>query len=130
MKKALYFLPTALYYALIFFLSSRSYQIEVHTPFFDKAVHILEFAVLGLLLSFGFFKSLQSSLKAKSLLAFCCGLLLGLLDEAHQSFVPLRQFEILDLVADGTGILIGLLAYLILARKLNHKRNLTRFSFK
>jgi VanZ family protein len=39
----------------------------------------------------------------------------GLSDEIHQLFVPGRRFELLDLVADGVG---GLLGALLMARRL------------
>ena len=119
MKRAFYFLPAALYYALIFYLSSRSYGIDVGPPHLDKAVHCVEFALLAFLLSLGFFKSLKSSFKGKAVLTVSTGLLLGLLDETHQYFVPLRQFEVLDLAFDSLGILIGLLVYFFVSRKLN-----------
>lgn len=119
MKRALYFLPAAIYYALIFFLSSRSYEIDIDAPHLDKAVHCLEFAVLAFLLSFGFFKGLKSSFRGKVVLTVSIGVLLGLLDETHQYFVPLRQFEVLDLAFDSLGILLGLLAFLFISRRLN-----------
>jgi len=117
MKKALFFIPTVFYYALIFFFSSRSYQVKIDILFLDKAVHLVEFSLLGFLLAFGFFLSLSSTFWTKAVLAFTTGLLLAGLDELHQYFVPLRSFELLDLAADTVGILSGLVIYILLTRR-------------
>lgn len=117
MKRAIFFIPAALYYALIFYLSSKSYEVEIDILLFDKGIHIAEFALLGFLLSFGYFKSLESSFKTKAVLIISTGIILGSLDELHQYFVPLRYSEILDVVADAVGIAIGLFIYVYLSRK-------------
>jgi VanZ family protein len=111
MKKILFFAPASLYYAFIFYLSSRSHDIKIDILFFDKVIHIVEFAFLGLLLSFGYFMSLKSPLMVKAVLTICSGILLGGLDEFHQYFIPRRSVEFFDVIADATGILIGLLLY-------------------
>ena len=104
-------MPAILYYTLIFFLSSMSFKGQVSVPFLDKGVHLVEFSLLGFLLSLGYFLSLKSSLRLKSSLTLASGILLGCLDEIHQYFVPNRSFEVLDMVADSIGILIGLAAF-------------------
>lgn len=121
MKKVLFFIPAAFYYVLIFFLSSRSYEIKIDILFFDKGVHLVEFAFLGFLLSFGYFISLKSSLRIKAILTFSSGILLGSLDELHQYFVPNRSSEILDVIADAIGILIGLFVYFHFSRTVKAK---------
>lgn len=110
-------MPAAFYYALIFFISSKSYGIPIKTAFLDKGIHCLEFAILAFLLSFGFFKSLKSPLRDKALMTVFSGILLGMLDEVHQYFVPQRRFEMMDIIADGMGILIGLSLYMYLSRR-------------
>ncbi len=116
MKKILFFTPAALYYAFIFFLSSRSYDIKIDFLFFDKLIHLVEFAVLGFFLSFGYFMSLKSSLMIKAVFTVCSGILLAGLDEFHQYFVPRRSLEFSDLVADVIGIIIGFLLCFYLSR--------------
>ena len=115
-RKILFFVPAILYYGLIFFLSSRSLRSQVDILFLDKAVHLLEFALLGFFLAFGFFLSLRSSVALKSLVILISGMLLGGLDELHQYFVPDRSSEVLDLVADSIGVLVGLLIFYSLSR--------------
>jgi len=116
MKKILFFIPAALYYAFIFYLSSRSHDIKIDILFFDKVIHLVEFALLGLLLSFGYFMSLKSPVRVKAVLTICSGILLGGLDEFHQYFIPRRSIEFFDIIADAIGILIGLLLYYYFSR--------------
>jgi VanZ family protein len=121
MKKILFFVPAALYYAFIFYLSSRSHDIKIDILFFDKVIHIVEFVLLGILLSFGYFMSLKSPLMVRVVLTICSGILLGGLDEFHQSFIPSRSFEFFDIIADAIGILIGLLLYYYFSRSAKGK---------
>ncbi len=116
MRKFLFFVPAALYYALIFILSSLRVKGQVSLPFLDKGLHLVEFTLLGFLLSFGFFLSFGSSVRVKSVFTLASGILLGCLDELHQYFVPERSFEVLDIVADSIGIIIGLIAFYYLTR--------------
>jgi len=121
MKKILFFAPASLYYAFIFYLSSRSHDIKIDILFFDKVIHIAEFALLGLLLSFGYFMSLKSPRMVKAVLTICSGILLGGLDEFHQYFIPHRSVEFFDVIADAIGILIGLLLYYYFSRTVKGK---------
>ncbi len=121
MKKILFFIPTIMYYALIFFLSSRSYDIKIDVLFLDKVIHLVEFTVLGLFLSFGFFMTLRSSLMIKAVFTLSSGILLGVLDEFHQYFIPNRSIEFSDVVADAFGILVGLFLYFYFSRTVKGK---------
>lgn len=115
--KSIYFLPAAAHYGLIFFLSSQS-SFSVEAPFdnFDKLVHLGLFTVLSFLLSFGIFKSTRLPLGKKIVLIVVTGVILGALDEVHQSFVPLREPDILDAAVDAVGIALGLLIYGLISR--------------
>ncbi len=79
-------------------------------PFLDKAAHLILFAVLSLFLA----RSLHHIRSKKSivLLAAAVSLFYGLLIEIHQSFIPYRSFEYLDLLADGVGAGLGGLFWL------------------
>jgi VanZ family protein len=118
MKKVLPFLPAALYYGLIFFLSSRSHLPSISVPNFDKLAHGAAFSVVGFLLAYGFFKSLHASLKIKILFVWLLGTGLGILDEIHQIFVRGRSSDPLDATADAIGVGLGILLYwLVVGRK-------------
>jgi len=121
MKNLVYFVPAALYYTLIFIFSSRPHPIEIGVPLFDKWIHLVEFGLLGLLISFGYFKSLKSSLRIKGTLTFSSGALLGILDEVHQYFVPGRRSDILDATVDTLGIALGIFLYWYLSQKMKLK---------
>jgi VanZ family protein len=117
MKKISYFLPALLYYGLVFLLSSQS-SFPVQEPFsgFDKFVHGAEFGGLGLLLAFGFFKSLvEFSLPRNILLIFSSGVGLGVMDEIHQSFIPGRSPDPWDAAVDALGIALGILLYWLIS---------------
>ena len=115
-RRILFFIPAALYYGLIFFLSSRSFESQVDILFLDKGVHFLEFTLLGFFLAFGYFLSLKSSPSTKSYLTVISGMLLSGLDELHQYFVPTRSLEAMDFAADSIGILAGLLIFFFLSK--------------
>lgn len=115
MKRVLFFAPAALYYILIFYLSSRSHIVKVDIPFFDKGIHLVEFSIMGFLLAFGYFMSFVTSSGVKIILTLVSGFLLAILDELHQYFVPLRSFEIADLIVDVFGIFLGFFVYISLS---------------
>ncbi len=71
----------------------------------DKLAHASLFAVLAACIGFA------SGLRGRRmfLFAFSCALLIGVLDEWHQAFLPGRQAGWDDLVADAAGSLIGAL---------------------
>ncbi|MBC7364338.1 MAG: VanZ family protein [Candidatus Aminicenantes bacterium] len=122
-KRLVYFLPSALYCALIFFLSSGPINLHLKFFYWDKGWHWLEFSILGFLLAYGFFQVLQDRLPLSIYLTFMTGALIGLGDEIHQLFVPGRNCDWKDWLADLSGILAGLVIYLVLDRKLKSRKN-------
>jgi VanZ family protein len=117
MKKALPFLPAALYYGLIYFLSSRHLNLDVPLPEADKLAHGAAYGLLGFLLAFGFFRLLRIPLKTKLGGVILTGAGLGILDEIHQIFVPGRSPDALDAAADAVGVVLGLLLFRLIFRK-------------
>jgi VanZ family protein len=117
MKKALPFLPAALYYGLIYFLSSRRLNLDVPLPSADKLAHGAAYGLLGFLLAFGFFKLLRLTLKTKLAGVILTGVVLGILDEIHQIFVPGRSPDPLDAAADAVGVVLGFLLFRLIFRK-------------
>jgi VanZ family protein len=117
MKKALPFLPAALYYGLIYFLSSRRLNLDVPLPNADKLAHGAAYGLLGFLLAFGFFKRLRLSIKTKLGLVILTGVGLGILDEIHQIFVPGRTPDPLDAAADALGVALGLFLFRLIFQK-------------
>ena len=100
--------------ALIFVLSSLPLAIpEVERfPLKDKGVHFLEYAILGGLCAHASIRTFPDHprLRAALLGAFLAASW-GLSDELHQSFVPTRSADVIDLVADSLGASVGAVAY-------------------
>ena len=91
------------------YLALTPAQIKLIENSWDKANHFIAFAALYVTLHFGFCR-LNLSTKAAILLAY------GIQIEIAQSFVPNRYFSLLDIVADGIGIVFGILLVRILDR--------------
>ncbi|MGC4113472.1 MAG: VanZ family protein [Myxococcales bacterium] len=109
-RLARYWLPLAAYAGTIFVLSamSRPPIPSVNLPYFDKVLHFGEYAGLGLLLCRALTMG-DRGLAPRS--AFAAAALLcalyGVSDEVHQMFVPQREADALDLLADVAGAASG-----------------------
>ena len=100
----------AAYMALIFYLSCLS-DVPIPVLFHsqDFFLHIIEYGVLGYLLSLAFLSTgVQRRIR---LYTFSIILMYGVSDEVHQAFVPLRDPSVLDVVADTLGGLLGMLVF-------------------
>ncbi len=108
-----YYLPSYLYAGLIFTLSSYSLVVLPSLPSFtDKLIHFAEYTIFGLLLARSYLNAKTNLFKHHFIvLAFLTGSICGFFDEYYQTFVPLRGFETLDLLADTLGILLGVMIY-------------------
>lgn len=84
------------------FLATTSQEIQPIQNSWDKANHFIAFFTLYVTLSFGYVK-LKMQTKVLLLLAF------GLQIEIVQAFLPNRDFSLLDIFADGVGILFGII---------------------
>ena len=83
----------------------------VKIPHFDKAVHFGMFMVFALVLIWDLrvFKKKDEPLKCLYTIAALGAFLFGIAIEAAQHFFfPTRGAEILDVVANGAGIMVGL----------------------
>jgi VanZ family protein len=87
-----------LHVGIIWAFSSRSGSEVGLPPPWDKAAHFFSFALLGFL----FAKAFNSPR-----LGFVFAVLYGIIDELHQSFVPLRDASFWDWVADALGAYFG-----------------------
>jgi VanZ family protein len=107
------FLPAALLAVAIFLISGQSRLPTPPLTFegMDKVVHALVYAFLALLLLLG--DGRASSWRAWIWPAVA--VLYGFSDEFHQSFVPGRQADALDLLADAAGA-VGMTALWIRLR--------------
>jgi len=108
-----YWAPLYVYAGIIFYFSGIPKPLpDIDIPFFDKALHILEFMVFGLLAARAFRNSSRNAFFANfKTLAVLVSISYGISDEFHQRFISERQFSFLDMVADGIGGTIGVLIY-------------------
>jgi len=88
-------------------------------PGADKVVHLGLYSVLGLLTSRALLLFREGPVLVRVLAAAMIGTTYGALDEVHQMFVAGRTAEVLDLVADAAGSLLGAAAWawLVLRRR-------------
>ena len=104
-----FWLPVYLYAGLIFIHSAQSSAPFVPEILYgDKLLHFVEYAILGYLIARAAKNS--SSLKLRvhfRIFAVSLASLYGLSDEFHQYFVPGREVEILDVLADAAGAVFG-----------------------
>ncbi len=122
-----YWGPVVLYALAIVYLSSQSnpaQQLQLPSFFFsinDKFLHACEYGVFGILLYRAFKYTTPNA--GNMGLAIICVIAFGISDEIHQWFVPQRQADILDLVADTFGAAFLILGWVVITEK--GKRRLT-----
>jgi len=104
-----YWLPVFLYCLLIFLQSSRpSPGFTPDWPFMDKVLHFAAFALLGALFLRAFYTTrFRHSLALMVILSVLFSTLFGISDEIHQSFVPYRTADVMDVLADALGSAFG-----------------------
>lgn len=119
-----YWFPVAVYMLVIFFLSSRSTLPALpRIPYGDKVCHCIEYVILGYLLTRALIHENGSWLSRNALLvAIAIAIIFGLSDEIHQFFVPLRQCDIFDLLADSVGASIGAWGAFLMQWFINHRQ--------
>ena len=110
-----YWLPILLYCLLIFIQSSYpSPNIEPNVPHFDKVLHFMGYALLGALFLRAFYTtSMSHRLKLIFILSVLLSGLYGISDEFHQSFVPYRDADAMDALADFIGGAFGAGVFLL-----------------
>ena len=105
-RKWLRVVPVTLVMGIIFFLSHQqgsNFALPKIVPI-DKLLHCLLYAVLGLaaLMALPPLFRQQRPLLASSLVVLIC-FFYGITDEFHQSFVPGRNCDVFDVLADASG---------------------------
>ncbi len=84
----------------------------------DKIQHIVLYFGFGILLYLTFFNSEKQNFKKyAAIFAIIVGILYGMTDEFHQSFVPGRVASTADIFANGIGLTIAQILILILMFK-------------
>lgn len=102
------FLPPVIIYMVIFYLSSRpASTFPDVVP--DIVPHFIEYLVLAYFTIRAFGKNVT---RKQIILCTVILLILAVLDELHQYYVPTRFFELKDILTDLTGSLTGMFLFL------------------
>ena len=97
-----YWIISLLYMGLIFLFSSSPPPMELPSfSFADKLAHFLEYGLLASLIYLGLEKS--EAIFHPIFIPFLIAFLYGVSDEIHQYFVPGRDADVFDAVADAVG---------------------------
>ena len=102
-----------MYAGIIFYISSISKPLpQISIPYFDKFLHVIEYAIFGILAARAFKNSPREVLHRNfKILAVLAAAAYGASDEFHQLFVSSRACDVFDLMADLIGGTIGALCY-------------------
>ena len=119
MKLVLLWGPVLLVMGLIFFFSSLPDPGGPPGGISDKTAHVLIYAALGASLVRALAGGRITAMTlTRIVLAAALGTLYGVSDEIHQHFVPPRTPDILDVVADSIGAILGAIVMTLVARLL------------
>jgi VanZ family protein len=125
-RKLFVFKYIAIFYALLIFVVSAIPQIPPPLAFKwgDKVAHLIEYGIFSFLLFLAFYPSGKEFLKRNVFfLSVVVGIVYGFLDEIHQNFVPGRNCDIYDFLADCLGIIIIQVAlWMYLRRRRKRKK--------
>jgi VanZ family protein len=116
-----YSLPAVLIAVTIFWLSNATHPEFPHIgiEWEDKIAHSLAYFIFGIsLIMFLLSNTKWDSRNKIAIVTIIIGALYGFSDELHQYFIPGRDAEFLDWVADIVGISISLIFIKILKNKL------------
>ena len=114
MKFVRYQLPPIIWAVIIFVESSISdlTTTSIDIAYKDKIAHIIVFGILGFLITRAFYNSSTGNIRKYAIvLSIVVGLLYGVFDEIHQSFIPGRYPEFGDVIADFVGIILSQLFF-------------------
>ena len=109
---------TVAWAALIYYLSDQS-RLDIPSIFTmqDKLLHLSAYAVLGFF-ALGTQQTGASGYRVRDYWKIAAlTALYGVLDEFHQSFVPGRNADVLDVLADASGALLGAGVLFLIVRK-------------
>jgi VanZ family protein len=105
--RARLWLPPVAYMAVIFYLSAQSDPLPVVTAHvWDKLLHAIEYAVLGILFARALFGE-GLGIPATLVFAVLLGAAYGASDEYHQLLVPMRNADVQDWIVDLIGASLG-----------------------
>jgi VanZ family protein len=125
-KVRLIYFPLALYWITLFIATSIPSEALPKIAVGDKLEHFFAYMILSILVSltFHFQKKIKLLNTYPLLSALFVVSLYGALDEWHQTFIPGRYAELLDMVSNFFGALFGIIVtYFLVIRHSKGKKN-------
>jgi len=113
---------TAVYAALIFYVSMRPNFGPPLFPHSDKVAHFVLYAGLAFLVVWSLRVTVLRFWPHVPILASLLAVFYGGINEIHQHFIPYREAEALDMVANALGAIVGTLLAMRVARALERRR--------
>ena len=115
--------PVIAYCILIFIQSSHPPSGSIpEWPYVDKLLHFSGYALLGILFLRAFRTiRFKNNGKLTITLSITASSLYGLSDEIHQYFVPSRNADMIDIIADAAGSISGIIIYSLISGKIAKK---------
>ena len=106
-------LPLIAYCIFIYVQSSHPSPEDLPSfRFMDKMLHVAAYAVLAILFYRAYLTlPIRHNLRILALLSILSASLYGISDEIHQYYVPFREADVFDGIADIIGAIIGVLVY-------------------
>ncbi len=113
-----YWFPIIIYCLIIFIQSSYpSPETVPDLPYLDKLLHFSAYAALGALFLRAFKTTgFKNNIKLVMILSILASSLYGISDELHQYFVPCRNADIMDVLADILGSICGAFLFIYTSR--------------
>ena len=71
----------------------------------DKLLHVFEYSIFGVL----GYRAYKNKYKYVAIIISAFGIIFGCLDEIWQSFIPGRHPSYYDVIADGIGVILGVI---------------------
>ncbi len=125
LTKIKYLLPAIVVAVAIFVVS---HQPNIHLPeigidLFDKLLHLAAYLVLGLTINYAIF-GLKPGIKPYNafMILLICGTVYAFSDELHQYYVPGRDADVFDFIADIVGVILSFFVYKTLIKVLKTRR--------
>lgn len=116
-RNCTYFFPAVIWGLIILYLSSGS-SIQLPPSIWDiiavdKVGHLVFYGIFAYLIALGFYKEQSEKISKKALIISCLiSSIYGIcLEFIQYSLFPNRYFEILDIIANISGSLIGILFF-------------------
>lgn len=93
-------------------LEDLNYIVETYQPIVRKIAHFTLYTTGGVII-YNFINKFKINRSKKIIFSLLIGVLYAITDELHQYFVPGRSSKILDVIIDSSGIITGILLFII-----------------